>query len=318
MERWLDAIRAAGREIVEKGDGYMCQCPAHEDNNPSMSLTEGDAGKVLVKCFVGCSFDEIRQSLNFAARTDGGTTTATATRPQRPRKPYPLPTIGQRWGDATVAGVWVYFDEHGNKAQAAIRLEPKSFRQMTPMDDLWVFKGMETKRPLYRLPQIVNSSDQIVIVEGEGTADYLMATWKWMNVTTWIGGAKGWRKTDFTHLKGRTVKLIADADDPGRDAMYQVAKRLNDAGVDVHVALPDGDTGEDVEDWIKRDGAEAAAAKVKELMRPFKDVTYSIKSDDEDRGSNTAARVKARDARRRANTASSTPATLRRGTSPWE
>ena len=40
------------------GDGWIDTCPAHQDNNPSLSITYRD-GKLLLKCFAGCSFDEI-------------------------------------------------------------------------------------------------------------------------------------------------------------------------------------------------------------------------------------------------------------------
>ena len=40
------------------GDGWIDTCPAHHDNNPSLSITYRD-GKLLLKCFAGCSFDEI-------------------------------------------------------------------------------------------------------------------------------------------------------------------------------------------------------------------------------------------------------------------
>ena len=38
---------------------YQACCPAHDDKNPSMAITETADGKVLVKCFAGCTADEI-------------------------------------------------------------------------------------------------------------------------------------------------------------------------------------------------------------------------------------------------------------------
>ena len=35
------------------GFSAMCQCPAHEDRSPSLSLRQGDTG-ILVHCFAGC------------------------------------------------------------------------------------------------------------------------------------------------------------------------------------------------------------------------------------------------------------------------
>lgn len=33
---------------------WMARCPAHRDNGPSLSITEGSDGRVLVHCFAGC------------------------------------------------------------------------------------------------------------------------------------------------------------------------------------------------------------------------------------------------------------------------
>jgi hypothetical protein len=36
------------------GAAWMAQCPAHEDRDPSLSIADGDSGKVLVRCHAGC------------------------------------------------------------------------------------------------------------------------------------------------------------------------------------------------------------------------------------------------------------------------
>ena len=37
----------------------MCRCPAHDDNTPSLHVSEGANGKVLVKCHAGCSQESV-------------------------------------------------------------------------------------------------------------------------------------------------------------------------------------------------------------------------------------------------------------------
>lgn len=41
------------------GDGYMACCPAHDDSNPSLSLSPGRNGLTVWKCFAGGSPDEV-------------------------------------------------------------------------------------------------------------------------------------------------------------------------------------------------------------------------------------------------------------------
>jgi len=44
--------RALGGRKV--GSGWMARCPAHHDRKPSLSIDDGDDGKVLVHCHAGC------------------------------------------------------------------------------------------------------------------------------------------------------------------------------------------------------------------------------------------------------------------------
>ena len=36
------------------GTTWMARCPVHEDRSPSLSITTGNDGKVLVRCHAGC------------------------------------------------------------------------------------------------------------------------------------------------------------------------------------------------------------------------------------------------------------------------
>jgi len=57
----MDAQRLSARELAQRldakqnGSGWMAKCPAHDDRNPSLSISEGTDGKVLVHCHAGCS-----------------------------------------------------------------------------------------------------------------------------------------------------------------------------------------------------------------------------------------------------------------------
>jgi hypothetical protein len=42
---------------------WSCRCPAHNDSNPSLSVTEGDGGKILFYCHAGCSQNAVIDAL---------------------------------------------------------------------------------------------------------------------------------------------------------------------------------------------------------------------------------------------------------------
>jgi hypothetical protein len=54
----------AGRKVQGRGGNYLVPCPAHEDDSPLLSLSDGDRG-VKVNCFAGCKpadiYDAIRR-----------------------------------------------------------------------------------------------------------------------------------------------------------------------------------------------------------------------------------------------------------------
>jgi len=55
-------VAALGGRMRSKSVGIAC-CPAHKDRNPSLSVSEGADGRILVKCFAGCSQAEVIDAL---------------------------------------------------------------------------------------------------------------------------------------------------------------------------------------------------------------------------------------------------------------
>lgn len=54
----LNRVKQTGR-----GRWVAC-CPAHEDKNPSLAITETDDGKTLIHCFAGCSVYDVLFSVD--------------------------------------------------------------------------------------------------------------------------------------------------------------------------------------------------------------------------------------------------------------
>jgi len=44
-------------------DRWSAVCPAHHDRRPSLSVREADDGKLLIRCWAGCSVDEVVAAL---------------------------------------------------------------------------------------------------------------------------------------------------------------------------------------------------------------------------------------------------------------
>lgn len=83
----LEHLLAHLEGVRRSGAGYTAQCPAHDDRSPSLSMREGDDGRVLLRCFAGCSVREIVVALRLEMR-DLFPMRDPAL-PDRPRSPSP-------------------------------------------------------------------------------------------------------------------------------------------------------------------------------------------------------------------------------------
>lgn len=213
-----------GKQSRPNGSGFLCLCPAHDDHNPSLSISTGDNGAVLVKCFAGCSVEDVCRAVGVKVA---------ALFPERPNRRNPP------W---KIVSTYDYCDELGNLLFQVCRLDPKDFRQRKP-DGAggWTWKTKGVRKVLFRLPEIrdaVKSGRQIYIAEGEKDALALVANG--LDGTTNPGGASNWRLVDDDALTGADCAIIADKDTPGRKHAQDVAKRLQRRKATVRVIeLPD-------------------------------------------------------------------------------
>ena len=163
---------------------------------------------------------------------------------------------------------WTYFTPNSEIAFHVVRWEnvdplgPKVIRPAAWNGARWVLKAMPAPRPLFNLPAVLEGSCGTVVVEGERCVGAAASVFPDHSATTWAGGSGAWELSDWEPLAGRDVLLLADADDPGRDAMCQIAERLTSMGCTVRVHLPPGENKRDIVDWLEDDGVEATLARI--------------------------------------------------------
>jgi DNA primase len=68
FDRLVTSLEGHGSRVRVNGTkAAMAQCPAHDDRNPSLSLRWIE-GSVLVKCFAGCTTEDVLAALNMGFR----------------------------------------------------------------------------------------------------------------------------------------------------------------------------------------------------------------------------------------------------------
>jgi len=246
----MNELQQTLRHIIDRtnaknsGDGnsYLGLCPAHEDRNPSLSLTLAD-NKILLNCHAGCSFDGIVSAVGmnqsqFFVHSDNSKT---------PKKKEVCR--------------YRYENKGGKHAFEVVRFAPKDFRPQRP-DGKWSLAGVE--RVPYRLPELqqgVKDSKHIMLMEGEKDVDRAMDMG--FVATTFVGGAGKWREEYLEHFGGADVVLIPDNDTPGQNGMAEIAKKLHDTASRIRMLELPGlgprleKHGKDFSDWAELEGNSA-------------------------------------------------------------
>ncbi len=54
--------------VKRSGDGWTARCPAHDDEHNSLSVRDGEGGKIIVRCHAGCTANSIMAALGLTMR----------------------------------------------------------------------------------------------------------------------------------------------------------------------------------------------------------------------------------------------------------
>jgi 5S rRNA maturation endonuclease (ribonuclease M5) len=213
--------RALGARRV--GTTWMAKCPAHDDHNPSLAITEKN-GEVLLRCHAGCSQPDVIEALR---------------------------NLGL-WGspesqaDHRIVETYDYTDETGTMLYQIVRYEPKAFHQRRPdRGGGWIWKK-SPRQVLYHLPEVIEAPI-VFVVEGEKDVETLRAAG--FVATTNAGGAEApWLPSFSETLRGREVILIPDDDEPGRRRVIRIARAL--VGQVAKLIVLELEGAKDLTDWF--------------------------------------------------------------------
>ena len=249
----------------------MALCPVHEadgrKHTPSLSVSIGTSGKVLLWCFGPCSFEKIRDALERLGLPQG---ICSGDAPPSPR-PAPMaratvPAPETSSPRRTIARIYQYRDENGTLVHETVRYVPKDFRQRRPDGQggrIYNLRGIRTA--VYRLPELLASPADapIFLLEGEKDADNVASLG--LVATTVPMGAGTWKPHYGAWFADRNMVILPDNDTAGRKGAEHWASCLAGiAGSVTMVSLPGLPEHGDVSDWIEgilaRDpGADPAA-----------------------------------------------------------
>jgi hypothetical protein len=198
------------QKLGVKGSEGKTYCPAHEDDKASLSVKEVEGGKILLKCFAGCSQEEVIAALSsqhgISLEEIQGDAVPNQVRNSLPRARKKL-------------AEYHYRNAAGEIMFTKIRYEPKDFCIIGDYQPI-----------IYGLPEVHNANvlKTVLWVEGEKAVDRLRGLGL---LATTVGGAS--KSPDFAVnvLKGRNVVILPDNDDAGKKHAEIVSRCLKANGV---------------------------------------------------------------------------------------
>lgn len=238
--------------VKKSGDGYVARCPAHKDNDPSLSVTE-EGSRILLHCFTGCEPEQIVAAMSL--------TLADLFTDKTPVAPEPLPFVPRKTRQPSGKLVSTYYYTDGGGAILAekgrFELEETGIDGKPKKSFLWRLAGEErwsggvdmTTLALWGAEEVTASPKMqtVYFCEGERATEACRAAG--LLAVTHGGGAS---TKDFGKalevLRGRQVALWPDNDGPGREYMATVHARIRDLAASVRVVTvplpPKGDAVE--------------------------------------------------------------------------
>jgi RecA-family ATPase len=244
------ATKLGGKKV---GNHYEARCPAHDDHDPSLDITEKD-GKTLFKCQAGCPQDRVLAALRKLG---------VWPEPQR------RDDLGPNFDCA-----YDYRDESGRLVFQKLRWRApppknKTFSMRHPDGVGGWIKGVEGVQwhILYRLPELLaeiakpdGKPSRIFLVEGEKDVDRLRNDWGVTATTNPEGASEGkskWRQEYNQYFAGADVVILPDHDAGGFAHTDHVAPQLARVAAQVRVVeLPGLGPKGDISDWLDDGGAQ--------------------------------------------------------------
>lgn len=248
-----------------QGQKIQCKCPVHGDKRPSLSVSEGNDGKILIKCHKECETPQVVEAL--------GLTMADLFQDK--------PKRNQR-SRGRIVKAYDYTDQDGTLMFQKVRFEPKDFVLRRPDPDKagdWIWNMQGVFPVLYKLPSViaaVDSKNTIFIAEGEKDCDNLSKSGVIATCNP-HGGSKGnskWLPLHTNSLRGANrVVVIADKDETGRTHSIAIAEALYGVVGEVRILeMPDhsGREVKDYSDWLEAGGTPGEFKTLVEQAQLFK------------------------------------------------
>ena len=107
--------------VSRSGDQWSARCPAHDDNENSLSVGQKEDGEPLIHCHAGCEFEDILTAIELTPgdlRAGSGANGSVQSKPK-----------------SKIVAEYDYRNADGSLDFQVVRYSPKKFKQRRPNPD---------------------------------------------------------------------------------------------------------------------------------------------------------------------------------------
>ena len=284
----LEALQAHQCDPRERAGKWEALCPAHDDTTPSLDMSVGDDGRVLVICrSKGCSFDQIVAALrleqtDFFRRPIGTSAKNKSKGNRRTDFVHPVAIYPYENPDGSVR-----FQVRRFNVFEGGEIVDKDFRQYRPQESDWVGGLGDVEPILYRLPELLAADVKRPVFLLEGEKDVRNVSALGRVATCNPMGAGKWRDHYSESLRGRICWIIPDNDQVGQDHALKVAQSLLGIAASVKIVdlvklMPDLKEKGDVSDFLDAGGTLSQIEELAGSTAEWIPSEVVISSDEED------------------------------------
>lgn len=220
---------------TSNGNKSQCICPAHKDNQASLTITEGNVSALLC-CHAGCKTEDVLQAVGLKMsdlfyqekRTDSSWKAYIESREKK-----------------RIEAVYNYVYINGGYAFVKVRMQGKKMIYGMLANERFTYGlGGRTRKELcavyvpdgvQAINKAISEGKPIFIPEGEKDADTLA---KQGYTAFSYGGVNDWAADMAQLCKGAVVYVLADNDEPGRRVANTIKSDLQGIAKSAKVIVP--------------------------------------------------------------------------------
>lgn len=256
-----DIAKMCDPNAKQVGKRWQARCPAHDDKRASLSVGNGDCGRVLIHCHAGCTPGAICDAINITL-AELCPKEIKQKRTRLVQHKAKNPASGVKSGDSTTIRDYYFCDRDGTplylerrtdtvvggsrtKTTIPYKVERHADGSVAYAADGQIaispnLEGVE-KRVIYNWPAVIaaiENSIPVFFVEGPKCAEALIGLG--LVATTIIGGAAGYKPEHYNEaFRSAIVYILPDHDMPGDRLAHQVYSEINGIATEVKIVQID-------------------------------------------------------------------------------